>query len=111
MYPLEGVWDISDLAKQNFNGKLNKDDLVFELMIRQPDWLCSREFFNDMLEVVKQKKPIPLLDKVEFKTTTERRCIQMMHIGSYDNEPESFELKWKPLLRISQNVNPKIKNA
>lgn len=59
-------------------------------MIRQPDFI-SREFFNDMLEVAKKKKPVPLSDKVEFKTITEGRCIQMMHIGSYDSEPASFD--------------------
>jgi len=90
VYPLEGVWDISEKAKQNFNGELNKDELVFDLMIRQPDFV-SIDFFNEMMELVKQKKPQKLLDKVELKKITEGRCIQMLHIGSYDNEPETFE--------------------
>jgi len=91
VYPLEGVWDISDKAKQNFDGKINKDDLVFDLMIRQPDFV-SDELFKEMLELAKKKKPQPLLDKVKLKKISEGRCIQMMHVGSYDNEPESFEL-------------------
>lgn len=90
VYPLEGVWDISEKAKQNFNGQLDKDELVFDLMIRQPDFI-SIDFFNEMLELVKQKKPQKLLEKVEFKKITEGRCIQMLHLGSYDNEPETFE--------------------
>ncbi len=36
VYPLEGVWDLSEDGKKNFNGKVNKDDLIFDLMIRQP---------------------------------------------------------------------------
>jgi hypothetical protein len=28
VYPLEGVWDINEAAKQNFEGKINKDDWV-----------------------------------------------------------------------------------
>jgi len=90
VYPLEGVWDISEKAKQHFNGKINKDELVFDLMIRQPAFI-SNEFFKEMLELTKKKKPHQLLEQVKFQKITEGKCIQMMHIGSYDNEPESFK--------------------
>ncbi len=90
VYPLEGVWDISDEAKKISGKKLNKDDFIFELMIRQPDFI-SADFFNKMLELTKVKKPHPLLDAVEFKTITDGECLQMLHVGSYDNEPESFK--------------------
>lgn len=90
VYPLEGVWDISDIAKQNYTGTLNKDELVFELMIRQPDFITD-ELFTEMLDVAKEKKKFKLLDKVQFKKITEGKCVQALHIGSYDNEPESFD--------------------
>ncbi len=90
VYPLEGVWDITEKAKQNSDGKLNKDDLIFDIMIRQPN-LVSEDFFDEMLELTKTKKPHKLLDKVRFETITEGKCIQMLHIGSYDDEPKSFE--------------------
>lgn len=89
VYPLEGIWDITEEAKQNFNGQIDKDDLVFNLMIRQPDFV-SICFFNEMLEFTKKKKPHYLLDRVKFEKITDGKCIQMMHIGSYDNESESF---------------------
>jgi len=106
VYPLEGVWDISEKAKKNFNGQINKDELVFELMIRQPAFV-SDGYFNEMLHLSKKKKPQPLLDKIEFRKITEGNCIQMMHIGSYNNEPESFEqmekfAKTKGLIRKSK---------
>ena len=56
VYPLTGIWDISDKAKKNFNGELDKDELVFDLMIRQPDFV-TKEFFNEMIELTKSKKP------------------------------------------------------
>ncbi|PIF00948.1 MAG: hypothetical protein CR994_02560 [Maribacter sp.] len=90
VYPLEGVWDISENARPNAEGRINKDDLVFDLMIRQPDFV-SPDFFNGMIELTKRKKPHPLLDKVEFRKIKEGKCIQMLHTGSYDNEPESFK--------------------
>ncbi|SOE20117.1 hypothetical protein SAMN06298216_0616 [Spirosomataceae bacterium TFI 002] len=90
VYPLEGVWDLNEKGRQNYKGKINKDDLVFDLMIRQPDFI-SNDFFHEMLEFAKKKKPHKLLDKLEFKKIKEGRCIQMLHIGSYDNESASFE--------------------
>ncbi|WP_299246794.1 GyrI-like domain-containing protein [uncultured Aquimarina sp.] len=89
VYPLEGVWDITEKAKENFNGKVNKDDLVFDLMIRQPNFI-NDTFFYEMLEFTKKKKPHRLLENMRFEKITEGKCIQMMHIGSYDNEPETF---------------------
>lgn len=89
VYPLEGVWDIADEAKQHFSGTINKDDLVYQLMIRQPDYVDAG-FFSDILDLVKQKKPNPLLCDVKFESITEGKCIQMLHLGPFDDEPASF---------------------
>ena len=91
VYPLEGVWDLNEEAKKNFTGKINKEDFVFDLMIRQPDFVEER-FFQEMLELTKKKKPHPLLDEVRFMEIKEGKCIQMMHIGPYDDEPASFKI-------------------
>jgi len=106
VYPLEGVWDINEEAKKTFSGTINKDDLVFKLMIRQPNFLDD-QYFKEMLELTKVKKPHKLLDKLKFEKTTEGECVQMLHIGSYDNEPESFKImeefaEAKNLIRISK---------
>ncbi|MEP2669452.1 MAG: GyrI-like domain-containing protein [Cyclobacteriaceae bacterium] len=91
VYPLEGVWDISEEAKENFTGTINKNDLVFNLMIRQPDFV-DQAFVKEMIELTIKKKPHPLLEKVKFEKITDGKCIQMMHIGSYDSEPKSFQM-------------------
>lgn len=91
VYPLEGVWDINEAAKKTYNGTLNKDDLVFKLMIRQPDFI-NDTFFNEMLELTREKKPHELLCNVKFEKITDGKCIQMMHLGSYDNESDSFKI-------------------
>ena len=90
VYPLEGVWDISDDAKMNYNGILDKESLIFKLMIRQPDFV-NEDFAAMILEQTRKKKPHNLLDKVRFEKIEEGVCIQMLHIGSYDNEPVSFK--------------------
>ncbi|NNK87702.1 MAG: hypothetical protein HKO90_05425 [Flavobacteriaceae bacterium] len=89
VYPLEGIWDLKSGAKGGPGGSINKDELVFKLMIRQPNFL-EESFFDKMLELTKKKKPHQLLDNVRFERISDGVCIQMMHIGSYDDEPESF---------------------
>ncbi|MEQ9413532.1 MAG: GyrI-like domain-containing protein, partial [Cyclobacteriaceae bacterium] len=91
VYPLEGVWDINEEAKKNFKGTINKDDLMFHLMIRQPDFV-DQGFAMEMIELTIKKKPHRLLKDVKFEKIREGKCIQMMHIGSYDSEPKSFQL-------------------
>ncbi|HOY12436.1 MAG TPA: GyrI-like domain-containing protein [Saprospiraceae bacterium] len=91
VYPLEGVWDINDEAKKSFKGTINKNDLVFKLMIRQPDFV-EQDFALQMLEQIKRKNPHELLDQVKFEEIIEGDCVQMLHLGSYDSEPESFQL-------------------
>lgn len=106
VYPLEGIWDINEDAKKVFNGTINKNDLVFKLMIRQPNFV-DQKLFNEMLELTKKKKPHVLLDKVKFEKITDGKCIQMLHTGSYDNEPESFKImeafaEKESLVRVSK---------
>lgn len=91
VYPLEGVWDINDEAKKSFTGIIDKDDLVFKLMIRQPDFVTT-DLVEQIRSITKEKKPQDLLDKVVFEEIEEGKCIQMLHFGSYDNEPATFEI-------------------
>jgi len=88
VYPLEGIWDLTEEGKQS--NTLNKDELLYTIMIRQPDFV-TQEIVNKAFENVRKKNPHPLLDDVTFATMEDGLSVQMMHIGSYDNEPQSFE--------------------
>jgi hypothetical protein len=90
VYPLEGVWDISDKAKNENNSTLDKNELIFKLMIRQPNFVTD-DFASLILKMTKKKKPHELLDKIQFETIKEDKCIQMLHLGPYDDEPKSFK--------------------
>lgn len=89
VYPLEGVWDLTEEGLKRFNGKIDKNDLSFNLMIRQPAFVTP-EIAAQILDRTKKKKSHPLLGDVKFETVEEGPCIQMMHLGSYDTEPASF---------------------
>lgn len=91
VYPLEGIWDISEKAKKTYDGKINKNELVFSLMIRQPDFV-THDFAGEAIEWAKKKKFTPLLDKLKYVKLSDGKCVQMMHHGSYDSEPESFRM-------------------
>lgn len=85
------MWDIKEEVKKTFNGTLNKDDLIFKLMIRQP-YFVNEEFWQLILKNMKAKKPHELLDRVKFEEIEEGKCVQMLHLGSYDDEPASFSI-------------------
>jgi len=91
VYPLEGFWDISEEAKKNYTGVIDKDSFVFKLMIRQPDFVTD-SLAKEALERTLKKKPNKFLKKVKFCEIEEGESVQMMHLGSYDNEPETFRI-------------------
>lgn len=89
VYPLEGVWDLSEEGKKSYKGTINKDELVFKLMIRQPDFV-DNDFAMQIIDRTIKSKPNDLLEQVRFEEITDGDCIQLLHLGSYDSEPESF---------------------
>ena len=86
VFPLEGVWDLIDKTKPS----TNKNNYKYSLMIRQPNFL-TKELFLHFLKETKRKKKNPKIDEVLFGKSGDGLCIQMMHIGSFDDEPISFE--------------------
>ena len=92
VFPLEGVWDIDN--KDIEYTSLTKDNLVYSLMIRQPDFV-TKSLALDTIEKVKIKKPNKELDNVHFEAIDDGLCVEMMHIGSYDDEQKSFDIMEK----------------
>ena len=89
VYPLEGVWDLTPEGSKAPNGRFDKKDLVFKLMIRQPDFV-EEGFAMEIIRWVKKNKTHELIDQVKFEQIEEGDCIQMLHKGSYDDEPAGF---------------------
>ena len=89
VYPLEGVWDLSEEGRKQYDGAVNKDELVYQLMIRQPAFV-RQELFDEVLARAKAKTANPLLEEVVFEKLQEGRCAQLQHMGSFDDEPVSF---------------------
>lgn len=85
--PLEGLWDVKEGAGMFDPGR--KDKLVWTLMIMQP-YFVDQLLFGTAKHMVRQKKDNPYMDQIIMKEWEEGDCAQIMHVGSYDDEPESF---------------------
>ncbi len=83
--PLEGFWwqdgvqGVDDTNKANF---------CWISVIRLPDFV-TQEHFNWAVKTAEQKKKLDC-SSAEFLTVDEGLCVQIMHIGSYDDEPASI---------------------
>lgn len=71
--PLEGLWSAADPA--SFTAR-DKGAWDWTMMISQPDWITA-----DIVDAAR-KGPGP----VRFERLTEGRSVQVMHVGSYDDE-------------------------
>ena len=80
--PLEGFW--------NLNGAVLTDKSVLEWVsvIRLPDFITEADV-QWARETVLKKKKLDCSD-VELRQITEGLCVQIMHIGSYDDEPATI---------------------
>lgn len=85
VYPLEGLWENGD------ESAFDKNKLTYTLMIKQPDFIRQKDF-TKALETVRKKKPNDLYDEIGFEEVEDGKAIQILHMGSYDDEPKSFAL-------------------
>ena len=84
--PLEGLWTSKNEPRA---GKLDKNDFIWRLMIRMPDFVDS-ETVEKAKKLVESKKGFDL-SKVNFEAIQDGLCLQTIHLGSFDDEGESFE--------------------
>lgn len=90
--PLEGFWWHEGVDGINY---ADKAALKWISVIRLPDFI-TREDFDWAVETASKKKKLDC-SSAEFLTIEEGLCVQIMHIGSFDSEPESTALMDKYL--------------
>ena len=86
MPPLEGFWYQEGIEGIDYT---KKADFHWISVIRLPDFVTKEDFDWAIAEAEKKKKAD--FSKVEFLTITEGMCVQCMHIGPFDDEPETVE--------------------
>ena len=86
--PLEGLWWQQDSDERIDYSR--KDDFSWISMIRIPDFVSSDDV--EWAKLTASKKKSLDCSKVEFMNLDEGLCVQIMHVGSYDSEPETVRL-------------------
>lgn len=84
--PLEGLWWLADNNCMDFT---QKDNYGWTSMIRQPEFV-TEEVFRWACQEVRKKKPQLDITKARFETLEEGLCVQILHIGPYDEEPQTI---------------------
>lgn len=82
--PLEGFWWQEDINGVDYG---NKDSFNWISVIRLPDFI-KKENFDWAVGTAAKKKKLDC-SSAEFLTIDEGLCVQIMHIGPFDDEPES----------------------
>lgn len=68
----------------------NKDTFHWISVIRLPDFVTQKDF-DWAVETASKKKKMDC-SKAEFLTVEEGLCVQIMHHGPFDDEPETVEI-------------------
>ena len=85
--PLEGFWWQDGIKGVDYN---NKDTFKWISVIRLPDFVTKKDF-DWAVETATKKKKLEC-SSAEFLTINEGLCVQIMHIGAYDDEPTTVAL-------------------
>ena len=85
--PLEGFWWQDNVEGIDYS---NKSSFNWISVIRLPDFVTKKDF-DWAIETATKKKKIDC-SSAKFMTIDEGLCVQIMHLGSYDDEPASVAL-------------------
>ena len=79
--PLEGLWTADDPVAF---ARGDKDSWKWTMMIAQPDWIGPAEVQDGIARAAAKK--VAGLDLLRLEHLDEGLSVQILHVGSYDNE-------------------------
>ncbi len=85
---MECLWWINGgLENQRNFIKAKRNDWNWKILLRMPEVVDSSHYFKAVSNA-KQKKPelISILEQVKFELINEGDCVQILHLGSYEEE-------------------------
>ena len=85
--PLEGFWWQDHTDRIDYT---DKSSFNWISVIRLPDFITKKDF-DWAVETAQKKKNIDCTS-AEFLTLEEGLCVQIMHLGSFDDEPQSVSI-------------------
>ena len=85
--PLEGFWWQDNIDGVNYS---DKSSFNWISVIRLPDFVTKKDF-KWAAETAEKKKKLDC-SSAEFLTVDEGLCVQIMHIGAFDDEPTTVAI-------------------
>lgn len=85
--PLEGLWYQEGISGVDYS---RKDEFHWISMIRVPDFV-TEDVFQWAVRETERKKKIDV-SKAEFLSADEGLCVQIMHVGAFDDEPATVKV-------------------
>ncbi|MEU6860675.1 GyrI-like domain-containing protein [Glycomyces sp. NPDC046736] len=85
--PMEGLWRAEDPSAFL---KREKDSWKWTMLIGQPEWITA-DMVANAVETAGAKHPNPALELLRPHTFTEGPSVQILHVGSYDDETPVLE--------------------
>ncbi|QMW65354.1 GyrI-like domain-containing protein [Mumia sp. ZJ1417] len=83
--PLEGLWWAEDMDA--FTTTRDKSQWDWTLMIMTPDWIDQSMVDAAVARTAAKARPVRL-DELRLAPLSEGRCVQTLHVGSFDDEAE-----------------------
>ncbi len=88
--PMECNWWIEGgLEKQHLFMQTPPDEWYWKIQIRMPDWI-EKAHYQQAVRVIQSANQLEKKDIPEWECINEGRCIQILHIGSWDAEGPSI---------------------
>lgn len=84
--PLEGLWWSDDMV----NFCENKDNWRWTAMIMQPE-IVDKDIFEKIIKQIKEKKDLPVIDKIRLEAYSEGRSAQTLYVGPYADEGDTIK--------------------
>jgi hypothetical protein len=92
---LEGLWwfDNEQFGNPSIDDapmQVPRSEWEYRMLIRLPGYV-NKEDVQQAIETVVFKKELPLAREVKFFEMKEGKCVQMLHVGPFDTEPETLK--------------------
>lgn len=83
--PLEGLWWADDMDA--FTSARDTSQWDWLLLVVVPDWIDD-DAFAAAVATVRERKGPRRIEDLRLQTLSEGRCVQTLHVGSFDDETE-----------------------
>ena len=85
---LEGLWWVEGDAPAL---EVPRNEWCWKLLIRMPDFV-TKEMALSIQPEIERKKKNGVIKEISFEKISEGKCVQVMHIGPYEAEPETINM-------------------